>query len=258
MARKRGKMALYEVMSKARAKPEYAKTVEPLQTQKKPETIQAPLSQVEPAHEEVAVPEPQVSVNWRKKPRMVQYNLGRIEFSIPYQLAITAGLALVLLLLLVFRLGQYSSPKKTSSESLPPQPSSTTGADRDVLPGLARTETTSTAVDTSASVDSRTTAPVSTGGNVIVLARYNAQSQLVPVQEFFRQKNIPTEIVTSGDMYLLQTIERFVDNPATVGTKGYELKQKIAEIGKAYKAPEGYYTFAPKYFSDAYGRKIEN
>lgn len=259
MARKRGKMALYEVMSKARARQDYAKTVEPLQTQKKPEKVQTPVSQVEPAHEEVAVPEPQVAVNWRKKPKILQYNLGRIEFSIPYQLAITAGLAIILLFLLIFRLGQYSSPKRAGNEPEVKPTSDNTGAERPALPSLASPLTTRTETDSPTPVlENRGAAPVSTGNNVIVLAQYNAPSQLQPAKEYFDKNGIPTEIVPVGSKYFLQTVERFVDNPVKAGTKGYELKQKITVLGKNYKAPQGYETFAPNYFSDAIGWKIEN
>ena len=58
-----------------------------------------------------------------------------------------------------------------------------------------------------------------------------------------------------GDGYLLAT-KSFYGNPDKPGTNGYEVKQKIIELGKAYKAPKGFESFAAKHFSDAYGMKI--
>jgi len=76
------------------------------------------------------------------------------------------------------------------------------------------------------------------------------------VQAHFSEYGIETEVELESGRYFLQTKQRY-DNPATVGTDGYKAKQKIIEVGAKYKgkAPAGYETFAPKYFSDAYGKK---
>jgi hypothetical protein len=258
MARKRGKMALYEVMSKARARSDAVKTVEPLQPKKKPEKVKLPLAK-EPVATEPVVTEPKVATKWRKKPRIIQYNLGRIEFSIPYQLAITVGLALLLLFLLAFRFGQYSGRAGVTQVN-EPQVSNAAGSNRAGLTGLANPETIRPPTsDEGRTAANRETAPVApVGNNVIVLAQYKARSHLVPVQEYFRINKIPTEIVSDGTWYFLQTVQRFVENPSNEGTEGYKMIQKIADIGKNYKAPPSYETFAPNYFSDAYGKKISN
>jgi len=80
---------------------------------------------------------------------------------------------------------------------------------------------------------------------------------LVPVQEHFAEHRIETEIVIENGRYYLQTVGTY-DNFTTAGTNGYEALQKIIKIGAAYKgrAPEGYETFAPHYFDDAYGKKV--
>jgi hypothetical protein len=95
-----------------------------------------------------------------------------------------------------------------------------------------------------------------TGSNVIVLVVYDSLPDLAPVQAHFSENGIETEIVTEGGRYFLQTKQRY-DNPATAGTNGYRAKQRITEVGAKYKgkAPAGYETFAPNYFSDAYGKK---
>ena len=64
-----------------------------------------------------------------------------------------------------------------------------------------------------------------------------------------------TAKLPGGDGYLLAT-KGFYGNPDKPGTNGYELKQKIIELGKGYKAPKGVESFAAKHFSDAYGMKI--
>ena len=251
-------MALYEVMSKARARANAARAVEPLQPKKMPEKVKAPVVQ-EPVVTVSEAPEPQVATKWRKKPRIVQYNLGRIEFSIPYQLAITVGLGLLLLFLLAFRFGQYSG-RAGITQANEPRVNDAAGNDRAGLTGLANPENVRTPTsDTGRTATNRVPVPeTQVGNNVIVLAQYKARSHLVPVQDYFNKNDIPTEIVSDGTWYFLQTKQRFIENPSNEGTEGYKLIQKIAEIGKGYKAKPSYETFAPNYFSDAYGKKITN
>jgi hypothetical protein len=83
-------------------------------------------------------------------------------------------------------------------------------------------------------------------------------ADLKAVEAHFLENGIELEIVQQGGLYFLQTKQRY-DNPNTPGTDGFKAKQKIAEVGAKYKgkAPPGYETFAPRYFSDAYGRKVE-
>ena len=78
----------------------------------------------------------------------------------------------------------------------------------------------------------------------------------MPVQKFFEENGILTEIVLENGRYFLQTKNRY-KSTKTPGEAGYEMKLRIAEIGANYKAPPGYETFAPHYFSDAYGKLVE-
>lgn len=256
MARKRGKVALYEVMSKIQAKSDSGSSVEPLHSTKKPEPAK-PVPEVE----EIDVPEPQVAVNWRKKPRIVQYNLGRIEFSIPYQLAITAVLVLILLLLLAFRFG-YSAGGNRQPVSEPA--GSPQGNRRAELTDLSSSGSTRTPVTVNEirPPESRRTVPAlgdADGTFVIVLAEYNSQTQLEPVKDYFYKKGITTDIVPFGSSrYQLRTIDKFRDNPSNSGTKGNEVIKKIEELGKGYEAPQGFETFAPNKFNDAYGKNVGN
>jgi hypothetical protein len=260
-------MALYEVMSKARLKPGFGRTMEKIREQAaaaEPET-EKPVTEAvtKPTTEEKTLVEentpeaqPKAAVQWWRKPRTVQLNAGRIEFSIPYQLAIVFILALVLLVLAAFRLGQSSYINKQAVTSNPsvkvplkpqvPQPAT----DRKQTPPVSK------------DVSPNTTASASTGGagknNVIVLVEYKARADLVPVQAHFAEFGIETEIVTAGGRYLLITKNKY-DNPSTTGTDGYAIRQKIIEVGAKYKgkAPEGYETFAPNFFKDAYGKRVD-
>ena len=264
MARKRGKIALYEVMSKAQARAEHKRTVEPLQPKKEPEPVIAV-----PVEEEIDVPEPQVAVNWRKKPRILQYNLGRIEFSIPYQLAITAGLGLFLLLLLAFRFGQSSIDNNSQSESKQvagrqtnegtdlTTPLSSSGRTRTPEPDNGSNENLSPVTDSS---ENEQGLGDPDGTNVIVIAQYDVPKDLWPVQTYFNDNGIPTQVYKVGDKYMLWTVDKFVGDPgkANPGTKGYKVINRIRELGRNYKAPQGYESFAPNYFGDAYGKIVAN
>lgn len=91
--------------------------------------------------------------------------------------------------------------------------------------------------------------------NVIVIVEYSKRADLAPVRKHFAQSTIETEIVNWGGKYFLITKDRF--EGFGLGSDGYQAKQKIVEVGAKYKAPQGYETFAPLFFKDAYGRKVE-
>jgi len=94
--------------------------------------------------------------------------------------------------------------------------------------------------------------------NVIVLVEYPIQTHLVPVQEHFAEYSIETEIIREKESYFLVTKDRY-ESTKRPGSDGYRAKQRIIEVGAKYKgkAPEGYETFAPNFFRDAYGKKIK-
>ena len=155
MARfRRGKMALYEVMSKAKEKPGYKRTLENIRSSTPGE--EEPIAEAEKdevvfadgtvetavetdtaiviAHDEASALEERdgvvtggLSVKWRRKPRVVQYNNGRVEFSIPYQIGIAVVLGLVVVMLLAFRVGQRSVVVEKALSSVPPVGSGTGG-----------------------------------------------------------------------------------------------------------------------------------
>jgi hypothetical protein len=220
--------------------------------------------------EPLAAPGP--SSTWLK-PKAVQFNAGRIEVSLPYQIGIAIGLFVILLLLAVFRLGQIDQKSRYTDAS----PVTHAGVDSPA-PGVAGTEPTTeepaaAPVNTVAESGAGAATP---GDNWIVIARSELRKDLEPVKvhfgehgidtgivafdrlrEHFRQVGLNASVLPQGDGYFLVTRQTY-DNPDKPGTSGYEAKQKIIEIGALYKgkAPQGYETFGPRYFSDAYGMKI--
>jgi hypothetical protein len=251
MTRNRGKKALYEVMSKARVKPERGKIVEHLRPEK-------PVEEAPPAGRKESAGVPKSAAKWWRKPRIVQLNAGRIEFSMPYQIAVVLVLVFIIVLIAAYRLGQSSNPagrQETVQSDLAGQEME---SERPVEQAMADiSQPSSPPENTTAKTEVAKPAKPS-GNNVIVLVVYDSLPDLAPVQAHFSEYGIETEIVTESGRYFLQTKQRY-DNPATPGTDGYIAKQKIVEVGAKYKgkAPAGYETFAPNYFSDAYGKKVK-
>jgi hypothetical protein len=251
MARNRKKISLYEVIGKNQLKSGYNKVLEQQRAKSAGEGEAKPIDQTADVQvfDKTGI--------WPKKPRVVQFNTGRVEMSIPYQLAIALLLGLVLLVMVAFRLGQisYSGRPKTSELVVEPptvpQTSQQQASGPVQIPDLAKK--TEKIVPVLENVE-----PVAPeGDNVIVLVEYQAQADLIPVRDHFAQYGIETEIIRENGRYFLVTKDRY-ENPAKPGTDGYKAKQRIVEVGAMYagKAPAGYETFAPNFFADAYGKKI--
>lgn len=257
MARnRRGKMSLYEVMSKARLKPGHGRSLEKIRPEKPEEDEPVTETEVTVGEEDSIVEMPKVSVRWWRKPRVVQFNAGRIEFSIPYPIAIAVFLGLVMVVLIAFRLGQRSYLTSEVTVENPPGNAGGNRVNPTMLTNNTATQNTKT-VKPIAKDTGDVGAAKSTGNNVIVLVQYKRTADLAPVQAHFEEYGIATEIVNWGGQYFLITKDRY-DNPNTKGTDGYEALQRIVEVGAKYngKAPEGFETFAPNYFKDAYGMKV--
>jgi len=252
MARDRGKKALYEVMSKARIKPGAGVTLPPPHPKRPEEDKSA-------AEEKSAAGVPDVAAQWLRRPRIVQFNAGRIEFSMPYQLAVALVLGLILLALIAFRLGRssYLTEQETagSAEEMPVQE---IGQESLLEQATVDTMQPPALVEDISPGDTAVEPVEPAGNNVIVLVEYGTRRDLVPVQEHFAEYGIATEIVMEGGRYFLITKDRY-DNPAKAGTDGYKAKQRIIEVGAEYKgkAPAGYESFAPHFFRDAYGKKVK-
>jgi hypothetical protein len=241
---KRNKKSLYEVMTQNRQKSDYDRDVESLHPEK--------AEQQETAAQKAGIASHNLSAKWWRKPRMLQFNAGKIEFSVSYPVAITSVLGIILVVLLAFRIGQYYSskadnpvaPAPVSRQPEPAQPDSSTMESLGSAENLPVAEKTAEPAKT-------------TADNVIVLVEYPRRTDLVPAQKHFERFGIETEIVNWGGKYFLITKDRF--EGFSTGSDGYRAKRKIIEVGALYKgrAPEGYETFAPQFFSDAYGRKLK-
>jgi hypothetical protein len=240
MARNRRKKALYEVIGKG----SLPKLADGEQQGQGP--VEKPVADERPI-ERPAVEKPAVTT-WPKKPAIVQVNAGRIEFSLPYQVAIALLLGVVLVFLVVYRLGQmsYATVPAESGSGVPPG--------RDAETGKAPV------VDRSATVAppsrAETTQPAELGGkNVIVIVEYDRKRDLIPVQEHYRFYGIETEIVSSNGRYFLWTKERY--DSFAPGTPGARDLQKVINVGARYKAEADYERFGTQPFDDAYGKKVE-
>ena len=176
--------------------------------------------------------------------------------SIRYPIAGWLALAVALVVLGAFKLSQLYSLKE---EQLPTT-KVRAGEDYADSPVLARQEV-STDIE-SADEESAPTPVVApkellrpAGDHVIVIATYKQSEDLVPVKEYFNQNGIGTDIQERGDYYFLVTKDKF-QSPRRTGTDGYAALQRIRQVGADYKAPQGYESFAPNLFQDAYGMKL--
>jgi hypothetical protein len=206
----------------------------------------------------------------RLKP--VQLNAGRVEVSVPYHIGIAAVLVLILAVLFSFRLGQKYPLAKAQAAVATKAPGATVRPDAARETAAAKT----TPSDPAAAAATGGQAARSEGDHWIVLATHKNEAELLPVVEYFAKQGIPLSTyelsrtrqvfrekgwsaarLPSGDGYLLAT-RYLYSNPDRVGTDGYAVKQKIVELGRSYKAPQGRESFAATRFADAYGMKIAN
>ena len=246
MVRKHRKMSFYEVIGKTRLKSSYGKTLQQSQPGKtaKDEPI-ATDSTTHIAGRATRLP---------TRPRVVQFNAGRIEISIPYQLAVALLLGLVLLVLVAFRLGQINQRAAESAGKMPESGSEAAGeatAGIAQIPALAeKTASVPASVEKAEPVMPR-------GNNRIVIQTWQTRAQLEPVRDYFAQFGIETEIKKIDNWWYLVTKDKY-ENPEKPGTDGYSARQKIIRLGAKYKAPPGYGSFGPKPFHDAYGMRFDD
>jgi hypothetical protein len=236
MARIRRKKALYEVISRKSSKMGQNPAVGPLRPEEAVEPQQLKADNKQKSARTV--------ISWPTKPKMLQFHAGRMEISLPVQLAVAVVLGIVLLALVFFRLGQLSysasmKPSPLASDNAPSQPP--------VRPDVAeKTKTPGTPAD-------RNMAPA-TANNAIVLVEHDRYADLSPVQQHFAGFGVATQIVTRGAKYFLVTTKRY--ESFAPNTQGDNDLKRIKEIGAKYKAPPGRETFAAHLFSDAYGSKV--
>jgi hypothetical protein len=226
-------MALYEVIGKAGVKPRYEKL-----------SGQPPLQKSDnhkPDTDDLAATSLGRAAKWPTKPRMLFFNAGRVEISLPYQIAIVILLVFVLLILVAFRLGQNLNSKATSAPAIVPK---STQKLAEPVKNISPVVQKPVIVDTK-------------GNNRIVIQTWRVKEQLEPVKEYFTKCGIETEIINDGDWYYLVTKKKY-DNPDKPGTIGYAEKQKIIELGAKYEPSPGSASFGPQPFHDAYGKRFND
>ena len=237
MVHKTKKKALYEVIGRAGSKSGYEQLHPNGTAGENPSTNPETLPNV---------------VRWVRKPGFVQFDAGRIEFSIPYQVGIAIALGMLLAAVVLFRVGQRVGnrdiPVNTPALAKPVTPKPVT-QDTTVVKQPAAQDTSAATVVANQ--------PTSTGKNRIVLKMYQVRSHLEPAKQYFDKMGVATEIIEKGNWYYLVTKNKY-DNPDKAGTDGYLAKQKIIELGAGYKAPVGFETFGPNPFSDAYGKRFDD
>jgi hypothetical protein len=258
MARIRRKKALYEVISRGRLKINSAKPEETSQAEpQKAQALPAADTDTWETTESVAPPE-QRRPYWPRKRKLVQFNAGRVELSVPYQVALAAVLMAVVVALVCYRLGQLTGhaaqpgkgPVTPNLGTLEQPPAAKT-------PEAPRTpEVVTPFVPDMTEKAKRPDAPVSTGNNVIILAQCDNRKDLEPVVQHFAKHNIELEVRQRGSKFVLVTKKRY-DSTGGKGSDSAKDLDDIIRIGGLYKdkAPLGYGTFAPHYFSDAYKAK---
>ncbi len=236
------KKALYEVMGRAGSKPGYE--------QLHPNGAAGQASSPQPG-------QAQGVVRWTSKPSVVQLNVGRIEFSIPYQVGIAVLLGVLLAAVVLFRLGERVGSREVATKA---PAAAKPVVDKLMSPKPVTQDTPAvkqpTAQDTSAA-SVAANQPPSTGKNRIVIKVYQVRSHLEPAKEYFDKLGVATEIIEKNSWYYLVTKNKY-DNPGKTGTDGYLARQKIVELGAGYKAPVGFETFGPKPFSDAFGMRFDD
>jgi len=304
----KGQRALYEAMSRSRAKPKRRKVLESLRPQLA--RIRVPsIKQVAPALQrlrQAVTPKPKERIEpagppaekpaaapmvapvvverpglkpvqgptqtWLR-PKRVQINDGRIEISVPWQLGVAIGLGLILIVLIAFRLGQIDQKARFAGTQQPVQTKAPAAVPSD---DAEPTDSGEAQADAAAAGSGTATPAPAQGDHVIVLTQYPVRTHLEPVRAYFASKGVQTEILAvstlrqyfserglntavlpNDDGFMLVTSGTLYENPNSPDSDGYAMKQDIVQLGAQYKAPTGYETFAPNYFSDAYGMKIK-
>jgi hypothetical protein len=219
------------------------------------------------------------------RPKAMQWNAGRIEISVPYHIGVAVVLAACLVVLIAFRLGQDYPGQPTKAavpESPPVRPTTQNAVMTNTSAPLPQPKPRSEippaaprAVEPAPVQQQVPSAQPEQGDHLIVLARSSEQKDFDPVIKYFGEHGIalmalpltdetrkifaeygfnPSSL-PNGEGFWLVTLNRY-ENPNRVGTKGYEVLQKIKELGPLYKPPKGGKSFAPNNFGDAYGHNI--
>ncbi|MDD5133827.1 MAG: hypothetical protein PHP01_00270 [Phycisphaerae bacterium] len=249
MAKSPGKIALYELINKARFKSAQQRALSTDEANAQlASNVQATEVQTDP--EPAAEKTVKASAIWSTRPKSLRFYPDRLELCFSWQVVAIAILAFLAVLLVFFRLGQIYSAGKTDVKKSAPAMVSV----QKVMPQTVPMQNKPLPIGEQAKP--RIVEPM--GDNVIVITSYPLSSHLEPVKQYYAQFGIATEIIKKGSRYLLVTQNRF-NSVAKPGDDGYEMRKKIISIGANYKPPigSGFESFGTKPFQDAYGMKLE-
>ena len=312
MKRYTGQKALYEAINRSRGKvkrPNILERLRPASPEPEGPAREAPPAKTEPIVQAAPPPieKPEVPTErpitpkprpvekmgrstpgpaqtWLR-PKPVQLNEGRLDVSVPYYVGIIAALAVVLALLVAFKLGQvrrdasYGVQEQPTELANVPTPTRSTPQNA-ATARMARPEPevpAETPTETPAETPPVTPAAETPGDHWIVLAQYSKRADLDAVVDYFGDNGIELGVMPlteesrrnfaevgfdatklpRGSGFLLVTTGKLYRNPENPDTDGYAMKQRIKALGAKYKAQAGMESFAPHYFSDAYGMKIK-
>lgn len=179
---------------------------------------------------------------------------GTLVISVPYRVAGVIVLAMILVVLMAFWLGQIRGTRR-SVEPEPVQASEPAVTEKDEGSAAAETKETdeSETVQEKTEADRVLSSPA--GDNVIVIATVKDAEDLKPVQEYFTANGVGTEILQRELYCFLVTADRF-QSPNRRGSNGYRALQLIKKIGLDYKVPAGGKNFGKEPFQDAYPMKL--
>ncbi len=181
----------------------------------------------------------------------------RFILSIPYPVAPILIVAIILVFLMVFKLGRIygqKGPQLAGPEVGTGKMGQNEG--QSVFPRLDKKgETSVDAKDGPVSEKEAQKLLSPVVDHVILIKEYHKRRDLEPVQEYFSDNGIKTEIQERNGVYFLQTKDKY-ESPEREGTDGYFALQRIKKIGIKYTAQQGYETFGVEPFQDAYGKKI--
>ncbi len=241
MAKKRKKMALYEVFSKDLTKSHGGKQLEQFKPHA-PGTVSddstdLPRSSSRAAH---------------LRPRMMQLNRGRVEISMPYQVAIVVALMLILCVLAAYRLGQRQivnepdGPVEGLNNPAPAITNNNPAGNADENLEAVEPVKTQEEIEIPLASSPKT--------NWIVIKQWKNKEDLFPVKQWYAGNGIETQIREINGSYYLHTVQKY-DNPSVSGTDGARAMQQIIRIGAGYVAPPGSAKFN---LQKPYGKKAIN
>lgn len=188
---------------------------------------------------------------WSNRPKPFRVFPDRIELCFSWPVAGISVLAVAAVCLVFFRLGQMkSSPNPKPVETV--KPAVAVIKTEDIKP---KAPVIVPAAPKQEQETPKLVEPM--GENAIVIANCDSQADLEPVQKYFGQFGIATEITrpNNASKFMLVTQNRY-DNIEKSGSEGNLMKKKIMSVGAGYRPGPGAKSFGQRPFQDVYGQKI--